>query len=838
MPYPHHRKATLLTLVAAALLTLPAKAVIVRGTVTNPFGTPIGNARVRLVQGRRVIAFTISQMDGSYEIRSSAPGRFLLLTSAAPYTPSVGQDFYGARTAVVTRNIVLQHFTITPQTTITSSGIPTPIQQIPAAVAIIPQSALATQVTVTNDLRQSPGTIVIQTGQTGGPTDLYIRGGAPSTNKVLIDGIPSTNTGGYFDFTPVSTTALTGPELYRGANGALHGTGAEASIVDLATTRSNTLSPTLNYTGDAGNFSTYRNEAIVSGAINKLDYLGAFSRFDTSNALPLDRFHTTNSIANIGYSILTNTTARFTLRNTDSATGLPSAHDIYAISSSGKQSNQNINSGLIVENVLGGNWHNLARYGISRNREQVEQFAPTGEPVTRAIGDTFAFTYYGNPITLRGANGYTASGQAAFILPVYDAVSNRDELYYQSDYTFPWRIALLFTFHYENERGRILDSSTPEGRNVKRTNYLYTLQVQGDIKHRLFYSAGGSVEQNELYGIAGTPRLGLTYDAVRPGHRPFHGTLLRANTATGVQEPSLDAQLSSLFTLLQQTSPQEQTNPVISTGAERNGEIRFSTQTLDSPRIANAPYNVAPITAERSRTYDVGVEQNILNQKLILKAGYFHNQFNHQIESIGANGLETYFNIPVSVVAQLPPATLNSLAYRTQGLELELQYQALNHLFLRGGYTYLASLVEQSFSSDAVTPAINPNLPGIPIGALSPLVGSHPFRRPPDTGFFAVQYTSNRFSAAIKGALSGNSDDSTFQLNNDRNGGNTLLLPNHNLDFGYAKLDLNLLFAATRRVTLFTQLDNLLSQQHIGPIGYPGLPFTIRAGLKIKIGGD
>ena len=41
-----------------------------------------------------------------------------------------------------------------------------------------------------------------------------------------------------------------------------------------------------------------------------------------------------------------------------------------------------------------------------------------------------------------------------------------------------------------------------------------------------------------------------------------------------------------------------------------------------------------------------------------------------------------------------------------------------------------------------------------------------------------------------------------------------------------------------RHVAIFTQLGNLLSEQHIGPIGYPGLPFTIRAGLKIRIGGQ
>jgi vitamin B12 transporter len=808
MPHPHHRKATrlLLTLVAAALLTIPAKAVIVRGTVTTPFGTPLGNARVQLVQGKQAVAFAVTQADGTYEIRSAAPGRFVLLTSAAPYTPSIGQDFYGARTAVITRNIVMQYTTITPQLATTSSGIPTPLQQIPAGITLIPQSALATQIGIVNDIRQSPGTNAVQTGQTGGPVSLYVRGGGPDANQVLTDGVPSTDIGGYFDLSPVSTIALTGPELYRGANSALQGTGAEASTLSFATTRSAALRPTLNYTGDAGNFHTYRNEAILSGAINQLDYLAAFSRFNTSNALPLDEYHSTNGVANIGYSIFSNTTARFTLRNTDSATGLPSAHDIYGISSSGKQANQDIYSGLTIENTLAGSWHNLARYGIARKREQVEQFTPTGQPVITIFGGDIQTTYYGNPVTLRGANGYTATGQAAFILPTYDTVSNRDELYYQSDYTFPGSIAALFSFHYENERGRLIDSANPQGQIIKRTNYLYTLQIQGDILHRVFYSLGGAIVNNEVYGIKGTPRIGLTYDAIHPGAGPFHGTLLRANVATGLQEPSLIAQLTSLNTLLQQ--------------------------------IGSGTFNIPPITAERSRTYDFGVDQNILNQKLILKAGYFHNQFNHQLEFIAPNGLERYFDIPSSIALQIPASSLNSLAYLTQGLEIEVRYQPLNRLFLRGGYTYLASLVEQSFSSNNVAPAINPNLPGIRIGALSPLVGNRPFRRPPNTGFLAVQYTSNRFTAAIKGALSGVSDDSTFQLDNDRNGGNTLLLPNRNLDFGYAKLDLNAVFTATSRIKIFTQLDNLLSQQHIGPIGYPGLPFTIRAGLKIRILGD
>jgi vitamin B12 transporter len=803
---------------AILLIALPAHAVIVRGTVTNPLGAPVAFARVQLIQGRQVAAFILASADGTYEIRSTARGRFVLLTSSAAFMPSIGQSFYGGRTAVVTRNIVMEYTTVTAQLAVTASGLPTSVEQLSSPVALIPQLALATQFSILNDLRQSPGVELVQAGQTGGPASLYVRGGGPDANKVLIDGISAEDIGGRFDYSAIPTINLTGIELYRGPNSALYGTGAEASVVSMSTMRGDDLRPVLLYTGDAGNFHTYRNEATLSGTHNKLDYLGAFSRFDTSNDLPRDQYHAANSIANLGYSILTNTQARFTLRNTDAATGLPGPHDIYGISNSGKQADQDIYSGLTIENQVAGSWHNLARYDITRKREQVEHFAPIGIPVTSETDGVTQTVYYGLPVTLRGANGYTATGQAAFLSPSFDTVSNRDELYYQSDYAFPHRIFALLSFDYESEHGRLLAPDAPsnlQDRIVKRTNYLYTLQLQGDIKHRIFYSLGGGIEHNDLYGLAGTPRIGLSYAPVLPGQRIFRGTRLRANIATGVQEPSLTADLNSLYLRLAETGNQ----------------------------AAIAAYHVAPITAERSRTYDFGIDQNILRQKLILKAGYFHNQFNHQLEQVNANGLVQYFSIPQSIAEQLPAASLNSLAYRTQGLELEVQYQPFTHLILHGGYTYLASLVEQSFSSDAVaaadgTPTTNPDLPGIAIGALSPLVGSRPFRRPPSTGFFAMQFTTSRFSTAFKGALASRSDDSTFQLQNDLHGGNTLLLPNRNLDFGYAKLDFNALFTLTSHVTVFTQLDNLLGQQHIGPIGYPGLPFTIRAGLKIRIGGN
>jgi iron complex outermembrane receptor protein/vitamin B12 transporter len=800
----------------------PACAVVVRGVVTDPLGLPVSGARIQLIQGKKAVAIGVAGSDGSYEIRSTLAGRFVLLTSAATFSPGVGQDFYGGSTDEVTQNIVLEVGSVHEEITVTATGVPTPVEQSSSAVTLVPDLALATTVGVADALRLSPGVDVVQTGQMGGATSLFVRGGNSDANKVLIDGIPAEDVGGRFDFGTVSSSGVTGLEIYRGPDSVLYGSDAASSTIAFSTPRGSDLKPVLNYTGSAGNFHTYQNEGTVSGAHKRVDYLAGYSRVDTSNALPMDEYHSGTAVANLGYDLTASTPLRFTLRNADSASGEPNAHDFYAISAAAKQADQDLYSGLTIQNTLEGNWHNLARYGIARKREQFTTFYAAGTCLPDANGGD----YYGNPVKIRGANGYTATGQAileyTFGCPAYPGTypqpdysdSNRDELYYQTDYTFPKRIVGLFGFRYENERGSFVYPYYGDSEAIRRTNFEYTLQFSGDILNRIFYSAGGAVEKNHLYGVAGTPRIGLAYVPVRPGTGWMHGTKVRANVATGVQEPSLETDFSSLYTELEQLG--------------------------DTSAIKT--YGITPIRELRTRTLDAGIDQNIYGEKLIFKAGYYHNAFSHQIEYVDSGTLMEYFGIK-GYIPNFYGADVGSLAFHAQGLESELQYRPYSHLFLHAGYTYLNAKVDQSFASSALSvtpggyPETNPAFPNIPIGE-SPFIGSRPFRRPPSTGYFAVQYSGNSLSASFKGAFASRSDDSTFLDYSDLAGTNSLILPNRDLDFGYARLDANFMYAIKRRVTVFTELDNLLSQQHIGPIGYPALPFTVRAGLKLRIGGE
>ncbi len=805
------------------LISTCAQAVVIRGRLTDALGKPVPRGMVRLVQGGKTVAFAYAETDGSFEIRSSESGRFTLLGSAAGFLPAIGLDFYGGVTDVLQQDVVLAANTVRQDITVSATGIPTPLPQLTSPVSIIPQEAMDLRTGVIDVMRQTPGAFMVQTGQMGGVTSLFLRGGNSTANLVTIDGVPADDIGGIFDFGTVSSTAVGKIDVVRGPDSAMYGTDAGAGVVTFETPRGTTLTPQLNYEGSAGNLYTYQNKASIGGTWSRLDYFGAFSRIDTSNALPLDRYHVSTSAMNVGYAFNGNTLIRFTIRNADSVQGVPGAWDFQGVSQDNRQGDQNLYSGVTVENVYKGKWHNLVQYGIARKREQEQEFAAGGNYLEYDPGN-YGPGYVGNVVTIRGANGYTATGQVQLYTGNnYDQANNLDQLYYQTDYSFSPHFIGLFGFRYQNERGSYNDYYTDafdpdydfiEHESTQRTNFEYNLQFQGEFWHRLFYSAGGALEKNHLYGIAGTPRLGLSYVPVRPSAKFFHGTRFRANAATGVQEPTLAIEFQSLYTQLLQAG---------------------DTEDIEQ-------YHITPQGPERSRTYDVGMDQNILGEKLTLKLGYFHNMFNHQLEGVDAEALNQYFGLDLNPSISLYEAYVNSLAYSANGAEVELAWQPRPHFLFRGGYTYLNARVLQSFASDAVAanqgePTENPNIPGVPIGALGPLVGARPFRRAPNTGYFNAQYTRRRLALSVSGAMASRSDDSTFLEYEDLNGGNTLLLPNRNLDFGYVKLDLGFTYALKHGFTYFAELNNLMNNQHIGPIGYPGLPFTFRTGLKLQLGG-
>jgi iron complex outermembrane receptor protein/vitamin B12 transporter len=795
---------------AVAFITttsISAHAVIVRGTVRDPLGRPIASARVQLVKGKQVVASTVSAPDGTYNIRSVDDGRFILITSANTFALQISDPFYGRQFDVLQRD---PHLTINPvreDITVTATGLPTPVEQTSASISVVPDQSLQTRVDIAQELRLQPGVALVPSGQYGSLTSMFVRGGNSDANMILIDGIPANDIGGVFDFGTVSSTAVSGLETHRGPASVLYGTDARAGVVRFDTPRGTSIRPVLNYSGDGGNLHTYRNEATLSGTYNKADYYTAFSRFDSSNALANDRYHAATAAANLGYSFTGSTSVRGTVRNAVSAEGLPGPYDFQGLTQIGKQGDQDTYISGVIEDARGNGWHNVARYIDARKREQSQQLKAAGTP--DGFGD-----YYGNVVTIRGANGTSATGSAIVgydpFPTKYLLVSNRDGLDYRSDYRFNEHLTVLAGFRFQDERGAYRYPLYTINQTVGRSNYDYTLQLQGSFYHRIFYTAGGAVQRNSLYGTQGEPQLGVSYYIKQPARGWFRGTRATFNFSKGVQEPSLSTQLSSLY------------NALLGIGA---------TAAINS-------FHVSPIGAQRSRTYEGGLDQNIYSDRAILHARYFHSIYGNGIEYVTTSLYNQYFH------QSLPPALygfyLNSLTTRSQGIETEVQYQIKQRLFVHAGYSYLDSTVLQSFSGDALdalsgAATINPKYPGVAIGISSPLVGQRPFRRPPHTGYAVLQYNGTKWNAALKAAMSSRSDDSTFiDKYSSASFDNSMLLPNRNLAYGFTRLDANASYQLRPSIAVFTQVENMLNNQHIGAFGYPGLPLTVRAGLKVR----
>ena len=66
-----------------------------------------------------------------------------------------------------------------------------------------------------------------------------------------------------------------------------------------------------------------------------------------------------------------------------------------------------------------------------------------------------------------------------------------------------------------------------------------------------YYNVGSGIENNGLFGFAGTPRASVAYYLARPSAtRWLSGTKLHASFGKGIKEPNMFQQGSSLFDIL------------------------------------------------------------------------------------------------------------------------------------------------------------------------------------------------------------------------------------------------------------------------------------------------
>lgn len=800
-----------------SLATAWAQGGTVQGKITDPLGAAIPMASVELVQKGKVLERVQTDDNGFYRLNVPEEGEFELRGEARMFGSASTGRFQVSASSMVTEDLTLPLGTLTQSTVVTDTGTPKLEAAATSSVAVLGLDAFRDKLDVQDVLRTVPGLQLTQTGQRGGTTSLFIRGGMSDANKVVIDGVTANDIGGGFDFADLALTGFGKVEIYRGPNSILYGADALASVIDLSSSRATTPLPELEYSVDGGNFGTRRQQASLGQAWRKFDYFGDFARFDTDNSLPHSDFSETTAMTNAGWQIKDKTSLRATVRRVTASDSLVNGLSLYAIPDNEIQHNQNTLVSVTLENQTTDKWHNLLRYGATRFNSQTVQPAAVGIPAD-PFGTGEPTVTLGAPVTLRGANGYSVSGQATYDYlggypSQYLTQANQDFVYFDSRYDFASFLSGLFGFRYANERGSTNSQPYNSVTFAERDNFSYTGQLSGNVRSRLFYTAGVGVDNNAVFGLAASPRISGAYFVTRPRDRNLlSGTKVRFSYGQGIKEPTITQQIDSLYGVL----------AGLSDGAQliaRNG--------------------VSPIGPERTTTFEGGVEQYLASSRVRIAATFFHNQFSNQMEFVYGPALPQ-LGVPQEVATEITNSSygayVNSLRYRALGTEVELEARLGSHTMARGGWTYLDAVVQRSFSNDALTPAINPLFPGIPIGLYSPLVGARPFRQAPQTGFFSIVYTRRRYDVALTGTFVGRRDDSTFLT--DAYGGTTMILPNRNLDAAYQDIGFTGSYQFSRIVSLYANVDNLLSRHYEQAFGFPATPFNFRVGVRFTIGGE
>jgi vitamin B12 transporter len=783
----------------------------VTGTVFDPLGAPVSGATVTLLRDGERVADARTDAEGKFNFSGQAEGRYALEARAEGFAVRAGDPFYLAAAGSVSTRLTLQVTGVEQSVVVTASASESPVSQTGASVSVIDRETIDTlaKPDVLEALRLVPGASVIQTGARGGRAALFIRGGASNFNKVLIDGVPANDIGGNFDLGDVATTGIERIEMLRNANSVVYGSDALAGVLSLTTRRGRTRIPELAVSVDAGNLGTRREEASLGGAAKRFDYFAAISRFDTDNRIANNAFENTTFSSRFGFQVGNASDVTITLRRTDSTYGAPNSFNFFAVADDAASKSRAGYVGLAYESRLNDRWSAEARYGVLDFASEYTNPSPTGEAY-----DPFGFgaNYLGKTVTIRGANGFTVSGQGILDYGgVFPSGSTIDTTRQVGSGHLTGRLTdwldVTGGLRLEREEGITTSSFSPTPSRADRTNTGVFAEARVALR-RLFVTGGVGYDNHDVFESELTPRVSVAAYLRDPSPASAFGdTKVTLNAGTGVKGPGVAQELGSLFT-------------VVST-------LPAATR----PSIAG----LSAIGPERNRSVDVGLEQGLWNGRARARVAFFHNRFTNLVEYVSSTALPR-LGIPQAVASATGfGAYVNSSSYRARGVEVSADIQAGPFVKVMAAYTHLDAVVIDSFASSALGPATNPSFPAIQIGAYGPLVGAAPFRRPANSGTLLAAFTRGPVQLALAGYFAGKSDDSTFL--SDAFFGNSLLLPNKNLNPGYQKIDLSGSYRIHARVKWYASLENLLDQDYQPSFGFPALPATIRTGLSVTLGG-
>jgi len=202
---------------------------------------------------------------------------------------------------------------------ISATKSPVARDQLTQAVTVISGDDLRAHgvARVSDALQQVPGVTLAQNGSYGSVTSLFLRGGESRYTKVLIDGVAVNQSGGYFDFSHLTTDNVDRIEIVRGPASVIYGADAVTGVIQIFTKRGR--GP---FSADAsargGTFGTLDGDLSMRGSSSTLDYSLAGAEHKTDGILKFNNQYSNGTLSGaVGVSPRAGTDARITARYTN-----------------------------------------------------------------------------------------------------------------------------------------------------------------------------------------------------------------------------------------------------------------------------------------------------------------------------------------------------------------------------------------------------------------------------------------------------------------------------------------------------------------------------------------
>ncbi|MEZ0167266.1 TonB-dependent receptor plug domain-containing protein [Microvirga sp. TS319] len=524
-----------------------------------------------------------------------------------------------------------------PDFVVTATRSPLAISQAGSAISVIPGEEIEKESpkSPADVLRRVPGVTVVETGGPGGTTTVRIRGADAGQTLVLIDGIrandPSSDAG-EFDFSNLSAVDIERIEVLRGPQSAIYGSDAMGGVINIIT-RKGKGAPRFSVGVEGGNYGTKAGRAAVSGSEGPVSYAFSTTGFDMTG------------FSRYGYRIGRIEHALTSPLEADGAQRLGAAGRVAVALSPN------------TEFEIGGyTSHNKADLDNDAGFDAL----PDGPSSTRQR------LYEGHArLTQKAFDGilkssFLVSGSrmdrdyrliGSYALPSlywdeYGYQGDRLSAEYQGDLKLGALGLLTLGAKVEEETlvsttRNVLPFETPTYDNVdasQTTRSLYALH-QFSLIENLHLSLGGRIDDVEGGDTFGTWRATAAYDI------PDSGTKLRASIGTGAKAP----------TLYQQFDP-------------------FS--------------GTADLESERSIGFDIGLDQRLADDRVLISATFFANRFRNLIAYEMAESCRP---------EQIYGCFINVNRARTSGVELSADVDVVPAwLRMKANYTFLEAFDEDT----------------------------------------------------------------------------------------------------------------------------------------------